>query len=173
MRMCLTITILCVCTLVSSCIVQPNAEITCLVDSRITVSSEAITVVTNLEKKYNKEFQTAFYSNFQELAGTSKPIEFMQYIEFIRSDYNKPDVNDAFPNRLFVFITVGNFNAEGGLSKMGYNILLEVKHLNQNPFLVQNVFFDAGRPYSMDLDKRGGEELARVIVEELKNRKLI
>ena len=161
--------ILCLVTMLSSCVVAPNAKVTRIfVDRETTSTPELITVISNLEKEYGQDFEMAFEGKFREISG-AKPVEFIPYIKYVNSSYNKISERDSFSNRLFVFITKRNVSKEG----FGYDLTLEVKYLNKAPFLVQTIFFDSGRPYSGDLNKRRGNVLASIIVAELKTRNIL
>jgi hypothetical protein len=160
------------CIFLCSCGSPPKAEVTSVIDSGTTASPQAMTVVSDLGKNFGQKFRAAFDDKFRELAGQSgRPVEFMRFIEFIRSPYNKPDANVLFPDHLFVFVSTR------GTSSDGYNVtsvdyMLEVKFLSREPFLVQKIHLNTGRPY-IDTDQQRGAELARAIAEELKKRKIL
>ncbi len=160
------------CAFLSSCGNPPKAEITCLVDSGTTSATQTMTVVSDFGKNFGQKFKTSFENRFRELAGQSgRPVEFMQYIEFIKSPYNRPDANVLFSDWLFVFVSTRGTNTDGYyLTSM--NFLMEVKYLGKEPFLVQKILLSAGRPY-IDTDETRGAELARVVAEELKKRKIM
>jgi hypothetical protein len=158
--------ILIMCSLTVSCAL-PKAEIKkTLIDTNTLVSSDSLIVVSNLVKNRGKGFEAAFESKFIGLSN-GKKISFIQYIDFIRSPYNKPD-NDSYPHQLFIFIT-----DYGIFTTKDFNILLELKYLNQEPFLIQKIKFNDGHPLNPNYSKLGGEELARAIVEEFKIRKIL
>jgi hypothetical protein len=162
-----------ICIFLASCGPPPTAKVNSIFDSGIIIPSpQAMTVVTDLSKIFGQKFETSFNNKYREFAEqSSKPVEFMKFIEFIRSSYNRPDANDLFPNHLFVFISTRGTHTDGYyLTSM--NFLMEVKYLGKEPFLIKDIFLSAGRPY-IDTDMQRGAELARAIVEELKKRNIL
>jgi hypothetical protein len=168
----LVVAFLCSLTLLSSCAGPPKAAVTNIRDLEVTPLPEEIIVVSDVGKGLGPKFGTAFKGKFQEFARpASKPLDIMTYMEFIRSPYNKPDVSNSFSSQLFVFVSTRSTNTDQYfVTSIEY--LLEVKYLNKNPFLSQKIHLDTGNPY-LNTDEERGAELARVIVEELKKRKIL
>jgi hypothetical protein len=156
----------------SACGGPPKTEVTGVVDLGTSEPWERMMIVSDLSKKAGQKIQTAFNGKFLEMANPGiKPVEFISYIDFIKSPYNKPDVNDSFSKCLFVFITTRGTNTyQYFVSSFDY--LLEVKYLGYEPFLVQKIKLNMGDPYFTN-DQQRGAELARAIAEELKKRKIL
>ncbi len=162
---------LCSLAFLSSC-ASPKATVTSITDMKESISSEGIIVVSDVGKHLGPKFRMAFEGKLMELAGPhSKLLGIMPYMGFIRSPYNKPDVNDSFSNRLFVFVsTRGSSTYQYSVTSIDY--LMEVKYLKKEPFLVQKIHLGTGTTY-LSSDQQRGDELARAVFEELKNRKIL
>ena len=162
----------CACVFLSSCASPPKARITCITDSKVIPTSEEISFVFDVGKYLDPEFRVAFEKNIIIYHSPGiKKLELMPYPDFIQSAYNKPESGKSFSNHLFVFIT------KHGTSSYGYNITnidyrLEVKYLDKEPLLVEEISLYCGDLFRCS-SKKHASELVSSILNELKTRQIL
>ena len=161
------------CGLLSSCVEQPPAAIIRnVIDLEKKIYPDKVVIVSDAGKMYGKDCREAFIDKLVKLTQQSqKRVVIMTYVEFVRSPYNNPKQTSSFSDSLFVFIQIhSSKSGQYGIYKVKY--LMEAKHLDQDPFLVQEISLSAGS-WLNDSAWRRGNELANTVFEELNTRNIL
>ncbi len=160
------------CGMVSSCADPPVATVRNVLDLEQGIYPDKVVIVSDAGKIYGEIFGNAFVDKLVELTeNCNKEVTIMKYIEYVRSPYNNPELRSSFADSVFVFIEVrGGSSGQWGVYKAKY--LMKVKHLDQDPFLVQDISLFVG---DLLVDSHAGrsEELANTVFEELSKRNIL
>ena len=161
-----------ICSLLNSCAEPPAAMIRNVLDIEKEVYPDKVVAVTDAGKRYGEDFRNTFIDKLVELTQHShKTVAIMTYVEFVRSPYNNPELRSSCSDSLFVFIRVhSSKSGEWGVYNVKY--LMEVKHLNQEPFLVQEISLGVGA-WLVDSVQLRGNKLANTVFEELDKRNIL
>ncbi len=160
------------CGLLSSCSDPPVATVRNVLDLEKEIYPDKVVIISDAGKIYGEIFGNTFVDKLVELTqDCHKEVTIMTYVEYVRSPYNNPELRSSFPDSLFVFIEVhGGSSGRWGVYKAKY--LMKVKHLDQDPFLVQDISLFVG---DWLVDSPGGrsDELANTVFEELNERNIL
>ncbi len=161
-----------ICSLLSSCTKPPAAMVRNVLDLEKKIYPDKIVIITDAGKRYGENFRNTFVDKLVELTQRChKKVAIMTYGEFVRSPYNNPELRSSFPDSLFVFIQIHSSKSDKwGVFNVKY--LMKVKHLDQEPFLVQEISLGAGS-WLNDSVQRRGIELANAVFEELDKRNIL
>jgi len=158
------------CIFLSSCAAPAKVEVKNVLDLKKEIDANNIVIVTDAAKRfYGDKFPKAFTGRLLEQTQFSnKKICLLTYIEFVRSEYNRPKRKNDFSNYVFVFIRSYGSDNTGpyGITKY-INYVMEVKFLDQEPFLLQQLALYPGSG-----EKETGNELANTVFRELNQRNL-
>lgn len=155
-------------SLLTSCTEPPKIEVKNVLDLKKQIDANEVVIVTDVGRNYGENFRKVFMDKLTGLTQLrNKKISIMSYIEFVRSPYNNPKEKASFPDTLFVFIRV-----RGILYNYSVEYLLEVKHLDQEPFFIQAITLKIGYGLA-DLTEPRADELTNAIFKELCTRNIL
>ena len=170
MTKCVAVLFLISCIFLSSCAAPAKVEVKNVLDLKNKIDANNIIIVTNADKQfYGDQFRKAFTDRLTEqIQFSKKKICMISYIEFVRSEYNRPNRKNDFADCLFVFIRSYGSNNTGpyGITKY-IKYLMEVKFLDQKPLLLQELTLYPGFG-----EKETGNELANGVFKELNERNI-
>jgi len=158
--------------LLNSCSEPPKAVVKDVLDLKKEINSNEVVIVADVGKRYGEKFKNTFVNKLAELTRDSgKKVSIISYGEFVRSPYNNPKEKSSFPDSLFVFMkTLATESDEWGPYNEKY--LMEAKHLDQEPFFVQEVSLCVGRRFINPIEQRA-DELAHTVFKELHARNIL
>ena len=172
MKNSLIIVFLLTCCLLNSCTDPPAAITRNVFELERNSYPDKVVIIADAGKGYGENFRNIFVDKLADLTQhRHKQVAIMTYIEFVHSPYNDPEVKSSFPDYLFVFIHVNSSQSRQG-SVYNVKYLIQVKHLDQNPILIQEISLGLGG-LLVDSVQQRGEELANTVFEELSKRNIL
>lgn len=160
------------CVVLCSCATPPKTLVRTIVDVPVEPSHTQVVVVSDTARQFGKTFSQSFNDTLGMLAQKSeRDVSAMEYIEFVRSPYNRPESKSSYAQTVFVFLSEhSSKSSDYGVYCVNY--LLEIKYLDQESFVRQEITVGVADPiFSSKSD--AGAELAETVVCELEKRHLL
>jgi hypothetical protein len=159
-------------SLMSSCRTAPQVIATNVNNLEKAVQAEKVVIVSSAGEINGKRFRECFIDELTRLTqGSKKKLSIMTDSEFARSAYNQPERKDSLNEMLFIFVKVDSHQpGEYGTHNVKY--LIEVKYVDQAPFLSQEIRLGIGNT-AVHARFWSGIELARTVFEELNKRNIL
>lgn len=159
-------------SLLISCSTSPHVTVTHAGDLERAVQAQKVVVVSDTGKCNGIHFRDDFIDEIAKLTqGSQKRISIMTDVEYISSPYARPEVNKSLPDTLYVFVNfLGSEPGEYGTYTVKY--LIEVKYLNQAPFLSEEITLGIGNP-AFEAPSLRAEEFAQTVFKELNTRNIL